>query len=327
MKKSPFYLKNRPRRLRRNSNIRTLVRETTISSSDLVLPVFIQFGKNVKTEISSMPGIYRYSIDSVLSYAESLLKCGISRIILFGVPENKDERGSDSLSDNGVIQKSIRILKKEFPELYIISDVCMCEYTDHGHCGILNNNDVQNDITLQFLQNQAISHASSGADMIAPSAMMDGMVGAIRSGLDDNDFDHIPIMSYSVKYASSFYGPFRKAADSLPQFGDRKSYQMDPANSIEALKEIELDIKEGADIVMVKPALSYLDIIKLVKDSCELPLAAYNVSGEYSMIKSAAEKGWIDYKKIRDELLLSIKRAGADIIISYFSREWANEKS
>ena len=255
MKKSPFYLKIRPRRLRRNSNIRTLVRETTISSSDLVQPVFIQFGKNVKTEISSMPGIYRYSIDSVLSYAESLLKCGISRIILFGVPENKDERGSDSLSDNGVIQKSIRILKKEFPELYIISDVCMCEYTDHGHCGILNNNDVQNDITLQFLQNQAISHASSGADMIAPSAMMDGMVGAIRSGLDDNDFDHIPIMSYSVKYASSFYGPFRKAADSLPQFGDRKSYQMDPANSLEALKEIELDIKEGADIVMVKPAL------------------------------------------------------------------------
>ena len=326
MKKSPFYLKNRPRRLRRNSNIRTLVRETTISSSDLVQPVFIQFGKNVKTEISSMPGIYRYSIDSALSYAESLLKCGISRIILFGVPENKDERGSDSLSDNGVIQKSIRILKKEFPELYIISDVCMCEYTDHGHCGILNNNDVQNDITLQFLQNQAISHASSGADMIAPSAMMDGMVGAIRSGLDDNDFDHIPIMSYSVKYASSFYGPFRKAADSLPQFGDRKSYQMDPANSIEALKEIELDIKEGADIVMVKPALSYLDIIKLVKDSCEHPLAAYNVSGEYSMIKSAAEKGWIDYNKIRDELLLSIKRAGADIIISYFSGEWANEK-
>jgi len=323
MKNTSFNFIHRPRRLRKNENIRALVRETSITVDDLIQPIFIQYGKKEKSEIPSMPGIYRYSTDSVLSYAESLLKAGITRVILFGIPDKKDAVGSDAISGNGIIQKSISAIKKNFPEMYVISDVCMCEYTDHGHCGILDKGDVQNDQTLEYLQKQSVSHANSGVDMVAPSAMMDGMVAAIRNILDKKGFEQIPIMSYSVKYASAFYGPFRDAADSTPESGDRKRYQMDPANYREAMKEMELDVAVGADIVMVKPALSYLDIIKSVKESCDLPVAAYNVSGEYAMIKAAEEKRWIDGKKARDEMLLSIKRAGADVIVSYFAYEWA----
>ncbi len=324
MKKQQSNLPFRPRRLRKNDSIRRLVRETQVTKDDLIYPLFVRDGKNLKSEIASMPSVYHFSPDSILHEIESLLKLGLDRTILFGVPNEKDELGSDAIFDNGIIQRTARGIKSRFPEMYLISDVCMCEYTDHGHCGIIIDNEVHNDTTLTYLQKQAVSHAQAGIDMVAPSGMMDGMIGAIREGLDDAEFAGIPIMSYAAKYSSAFYGPFRDAVESTPQFGDRKQYQMDPANSREALKEVELDMAEGADIIMIKPAMAYLDIIRQVKDICALPIAAYNVSGEYSMVKAAAEKGWIDEAKVRDELLLSIKRAGADIIISYFAKEFVS---
>jgi porphobilinogen synthase len=270
-----------------------------------------------------MPGVYQWSIDRVNEEIDELLAAGIDKIILFGIPAEKDSTGSDSYSSNGIIQQSLKKLKQKYPDLFIITDVCFCEYTDHGHCGVIEGKDVQNDSTLSLLGQQALSHVKAGADMVAPSCMMDGMVGEIRFALDTGGFDHIPIMSYAVKYGSAFYGPFRDAVDSEPQFGDRKSYQMDPANINEALKEVELDILEGADIIMVKPALAYLDVISHVKEISNLPVACYNVSGEYSMLKAAAEKGWIDHDSAIMEMLLSMKRAGADIIISYFAKEAA----
>ncbi len=317
----------RPRRLRANENIRGLVRETAVTRDDLIMPVFIRHGKGVKAEIPSMPGIYHFSPDTVLKEIEALLAVGISRIILFGIPEDKDRTGSESYHPEGIIQESIAAIKKEFPELYLITDVCMCEYTDHGHCGIVVGDAVDNDVTLEYLQKQAVTHAQAGADMLAPSGMMDAMVKAIREALNEASFRYLPIMSYSVKFASAFYGPFREAAESTPQFGDRKSYQMDPANRREALKEAALDIEEGADILMVKPALAYLDIISALREDCNLPIGAYNVSGEYSMIKAAAEKNWIDGEKAMVEMLTGIKRAGADIILTYFAKEFAALKS
>ena len=321
MKNDKFNLPLRPRRLRKNDAIRRLVRENYVTKDDLIYPLFVRDGKNLKSEIKSMPGVFHFSPDSILTEIESLLELGMDRIILFGIPNEKDETGSDAISENGIIQRTIKDIKSRFPQMYIISDVCMCEYTDHGHCGIIENNQVDNDSTLPYLQKQAISHAEAGVDMVAPSGMIDGMIGAIRNGLDEHNFADIPIMSYAVKYASAFYGPFRDAAESTPQFGDRMQYQMDPANSHEAIKEVQLDIVEGADILIVKPAMAYMDIIKELKDITSLPIAAYNVSGEYSMIKAAAQKGWIDYDKVRDELLVSLKRAGANIIISYFAKE------
>tara|TARA_B100001029_G_C15054777_1_gene453508 strand:- start:901 stop:1884 length:984 start_codon:yes stop_codon:yes gene_type:complete len=321
MNENKINLPLRPSRLRKNDTIRRLIRENHIQKDDLIYPLFVRNGKKLKVEISSMPGVYHFSPDSILKEVESLLELGLDRIILFGIPNDKNETGSEAYSKNGIIQQTIKDIKTQFPEMYIISDVCMCEYTDHGHCGIIKNNEIQNDITLNFLQKQVISHAEAGVDMVAPSGMIDGMVNAIRNTLDEQKFYNIPIMSYTVKYASSFYGPFRQAAESKPQFGNRKNYQMDTANCREALKEAKLDIKEGADIIMVKPAMAYMDIIKKLKDSTNLPIAAYNVSGEYSMIKAAEEKGWINGNKVRDELLLSLKRAGADIIITYFAKE------
>jgi len=324
MKKQHSNLPFRPRRLRKNDSIRRLVRETQVTKDDLIYPLFVRDGKNLKSEISSMPGVYHFSPDSILHEIDALLKLGLDRTILFGIPNDKDEIGSDAISENGIIQRTTREIKSRFPEMYLISDVCMCEYTDHGHCGVIFDNEVHNDTTLSYLQKQTVSHADAGIDMVAPSGMMDGMIAAIRESLDDAEFENIPIMSYAAKYSSAFYGPFRDASESTPQFGDRKQYQMDPANRREALKEVDLDMAEGADIIMIKPAMAYLDIIRQVKDICALPIAAYNVSGEYSMVKAAAEKGWIDESKVRDELLLSIKRAGADIIISYFAKEFVS---
>ena len=313
----------RPRRLRRTDVLRRLVRETHLHLDDFIAPVFIIAGENKKNSIPSMPGIYQWSIDRVNEEIDELLAAGIDKVILFGIPKAKDSTGSDSYSSDGIIQQSLQKLKQEYPDLFIITDVCFCEYTDHGHCGVIKNKDVHNDSTLSLLGQQALSHVEAGADMVAPSGMMDGMVGEIRFALDSGGFDYIPIMSYAVKYGSAFYGPFRDAVESTPQFGDRKSYQMDPANIREALKEVELDILEGADIIMVKPALAYLDVISHVKDISNLPVACYNVSGEYSMLKAAAEKGWIDHDSAMMEMLLSMKRAGADIIITYFAKEAA----
>ncbi|MGB9766102.1 MAG: porphobilinogen synthase [Sulfurihydrogenibium sp.] len=314
---------HRPRRLRKNENIRRLVRETTLTVDDLVYPIFIEDGKNIKKEIPSMPGIYRWSLDTVDQELEEVVSLNIPAILLFGIPSHKDEVGSDTWSDEGVIQKAIRHIKKNYPNLYVITDVCFCEYTTHGHCGVLCNHDVDNDLTLENTKKQVVSHAKAGVDMVAPSGMMDGVVKAIREALDSEGFKDIPIMAYSAKYASSYYGPFREAADSAPAFGDRRTYQMDPANRLEAIREVQLDIEEGADIVMVKPALAYLDIIRDIKNSFNIPLAAYNVSGEYSMIKAAGKLGWIDEKKVMMETLTSMKRAGADIIITYFAKEVA----
>ncbi|MCH8012114.1 MAG: porphobilinogen synthase [Candidatus Marinimicrobia bacterium] len=313
----------RPRRLRKHENIRSLIRETHLTKDDFIMPLFVVAGKNVKKEINSMPDIHQFSIDRIGEEVEGLLKVGIERVILFGIPDEKDEFGSDSFCNDGIIQQAIRFLKSHFPELFIITDVCMCEYTNHGHCGVIHQRDVHNDTTLYYLQKQVVSQAQAGVDMVAPSGMIDGMVGAIREALDKHDFQDIPIMSYSVKYASSFYGPFREAAESTPRFGDRKSYQMDVANIREALVEVELDIEEGADIIMVKPALAYLDVIARIRDLTDLPVACYNVSGEYSMIKAAAQNGWIDGDKVMMEALISMKRAGADIIITYFAKEAA----
>lgn len=313
----------RPRRLRRNENIRSLVRETIFTVNDFIAPVFVIAGKNIKNEISSMPGIYQYSVDRLREELDELLNVGITRVILFGIPNEKDPTGSDSFSKLGIIQQAVRFIKKEYPQVYVISDVCLCEYTDHGHCGVLTDNNVDNDATLEYLGKQVVSHAEAGVDMVAPSGMMDGMVAAIRHDLDDKGFYNLPIMSYAAKYASAFYGPFRDAVESTPQFGDRKAYQMDPANIREGIKEALLDVDEGADIIMVKPALAYLDVISKIKDAVLLPVACYNVSGEYSMIKAAADKGWIDGEKVMIETLLSMKRAGADIILTYFAKEVA----
>ena len=317
---TPYY---RPRRLRRNENIRRMVRETQLSVNDFIYPLFVVEGKQVKNPIPSMPGNFQLSIDLLVEEVKEVHQLGIPAIILFGIPEHKDEVGSDSMSDEGIIQRAVRAIKDAVPEMYVITDVCFCEYTSHGHCGVVTDGDVDNDATLENLQRQVITHAKAGADMVAPSGMMDGMVGAIREALDDNGFEKIPIMSYAAKYASAFYGPFRDAAESAPQFGDRRTYQMDPANAREALYEVDLDVEEGADIIMVKPALPYLDIIRRVRDRVDLPVAAYNVSGEFSMVKAAAQLGWIDEKRVALEMLTSIKRAGADIILTYYAKDAA----
>lgn len=299
------------------------MRETSLSSDNLVYPLFVTFGKGVKKEIASMPGCYQESVDKVSKHAKEIRSLNIPAVILFGIPEHKDEIGSSAFDDHGVVQSAIKALKNTVPDLIVITDVCMCEYTSHGHCGIIKDKDVQNDPTLELLAKEAVSHAKAGADMVAPSDMMDGRVEAIRMALDENGYYDIPIMSYAAKYASAFYGPFREAAESTPQFGDRRTYQMDPANRREALKEIALDIEEGADIVMVKPALAYLDVISDVKNAFDVPVAAYNVSGEYSLVKAAGKLGWIDERRIMMEILTSIKRAGADLILTYFAKEAA----
>ncbi len=314
---------NRTRRLRTNDGIRSLVRENQLTVDDLIYPIFIEEGTKIKKEIESMPGIHRFSLDTVPEELDSIKELGIRAVILFGIPDSKDEIGSETWNDQGIIQKSIRFIKKHYPELYVITDVCFCEYTSHGHCGIIHNNDVDNDATLKNLSKQAVSHARAGADMVAPSGMMDGMIRTLRESLDKEGFYQLPIMSYAVKYSSSYYGPFRDAADSAPSFGDRRTYQMDPANRREAFREADFDKEEGADILMVKPALSYLDIIRDLRNSYNVPIACYNVSGEYAMIKAAGEKGWIDEKKVMMESLLSMKRAGADLIITYFAKEVA----
>ena len=316
----PIY---RPRRLRRNENFRRLVRETALSVDDLIMPLFIVPGTRVTNPISSMPGIAQLSIDRAVEECKEIRDLGIPGVILFGIPEHKDAIGSDAYDDHGIMQNALRALKEQVPGLLLITDVCFCEYTDHGHCGIIKGQDVDNDATLEILVKEALSHARAGADMVAPSDMMDGRVGAIRQALDREGFPHMPIMAYAAKFASGFYGPFREAAESTPQFGDRRSYQMDPPNAEEALREVELDIAEGADIIMVKPALPYLDIIRRVKEKFSYPLAAYNVSGEYAMIKAAALNGWLDGERVMLEALTGIKRAGADIILTYFAKEAA----
>ena len=321
MQIQPVFPVTRIRRLRKTSVLRDMFRETSLSKEDFIYPLFIVEGAGIKREISSMPGQFQMSLDNVLRECEELQTIGISSILLFGIPEMKDEVGSGAYDENGIIQKTLRAIKKDFSEMMVITDVCLCEYTSHGHCGVVENEYVQNDKTLELLAKEALSHAQNGADMIAPSDMMDGRVGAIRQVLDANGFDETPIMAYSAKFSSAFYGPFREAAESAPQFSDRKSYQMDYGNSDEALREIALDIQEGADIVMVKPALSYLDVIQRTKENFNIPIAAYNVSGEYSMIKAAAMRGWIDGEKVMLEVLTAIKRAGADVIITYFAKE------
>lgn len=314
---------NRTRRLRRSENIRRLVRENSLQLNDLVYPIFIEEGQGIETEIASMPGIKRFSLDTISKELDEISQLDIPAILLFGIPSSKDEIGSETWNDQGIIQQAIRFIKKHYPQLYVITDVCFCEYTSHGHCGIIHDNDVDNDATLVNIAKQVISHAKAGADMVAPSGMMDGMIAAIREALDQSGFPNLPVMSYAVKYASAFYGPFRDAADSTPSFGDRRTYQMDPSNRDEALREANFDDQEGADILMVKPALSYLDIIRDIKNNFDRPVACYNVSGEYAMIKAAGEKGWIDEEKVMMESLLSMKRAGADIIITYFAKDVA----
>ena len=314
---------NRTRRLRKSEGIRRLVQETKLSVDDFVYPLFIEEGENIETEIISMPGIKRYSLDRISKELEEVVELNIPAVLLFGIPSNKDEEGTETWNDNGIMQQAIRFIKKNYPTLYVITDVCFCEYTSHGHCGIIHNNDVDNDATLVNIAKQVVSHAKAGVDMVAPSGMMDGTIKMVREALDNTGFVNLPIMAYSVKYASAFYGPFRDAADSAPTFGDRRTYQMDPANRDEGLREANFDDQEGADILMVKPALSYLDIIRDLKNDFDRPIACYNVSGEYAMVKAAAEKGWIDGEKVMMESLLSMKRAGASIIITYFAKEAA----
>ena len=313
----------RPRRLRANERFRRLIRETTLTIDDLIYPLFVRPGKGVRNPITSMPDCYQFSIDELIKEAKEIDQLGIPAIILFGIPERKDEVGSEAYAENGIVQTAVSALKDVVPDLLIITDVCLCEYTSHGHCGLVKDGVILNDPTLELLARQALSHCKAGANMVAPSDMMDGRVKAIRDSLDKENYSHIPIMAYSAKYASTFYGPFREAAESPPQFGDRKTYQMDPANTDEALREVALDLEEGADIVMVKPALSYLDVIYRVKEQFGVPVAAYDVSGEYAMVKGAAQLGWIDGKGVMEEVLLSIKRAGADIILTYFAKEMA----
>ncbi len=315
----------RPRRLRRNEKIRELVRETSLNIKDFIYPLFVCPGKDRVLPVSSMPGVAQQSVDRIVKECQEVDSLGIPGVILFGIPEGKDPVGSEAYSDTGVVQNAIREIKEKVPGLLVITDVCLCEYTDHGHCGVIEGGEVDNDATLELLAKEALSHAQAGADMVAPSDMMDGRVGAIRTILDENGFSQVAIMAYAAKYASGFYGPFREAAQSTPQFGDRRSYQMDPANTDEAMREVELDIREGADIVMVKPAMAYLDVIYRVKQKFGYPVAAYNVSGEYSMVKAAGKNGWIDEKRIMTELLICIKRAGADIILTYFAKDMAKE--
>lgn len=314
---------NRTRRLRKSPVIRQLIEETNLSINDFIYPLFIEEGENIESEIPSMPGIKRYSLDTIHKELDELVTLKIQAVLLFGIPSKKDDEGTETWNDDGIIQQTIRFIKKNYPSLYVITDVCFCEYTSHGHCGVLHQNEVCNDSTLKNIEKQVISHARAGVDMVAPSGMMDGTIQVIRKTLDSNGFVNLPIMAYSVKYASAFYGPFRDAANSAPSFGDRKTYQMNPANRVEGLHEATIDDKEGADILMVKPALSYLDIIRDLKNNFHKPIACYNVSGEYAMIKAAAEKGWIDGEKVMLESLLSMKRAGADIIITYFAKEVA----
>lgn len=316
---------NRTRRLRASSGIRNLVQETKLQLNDLVYPIFIEEGKGVEKEIKSMPGIFRYSIDCLKKELDDIVGLGIKAVLLFGIPLKKDDEGSESWNDNGVVQEGIRYIKTHYPKLFVITDVCFCEYTNHGHCGVICNGDVDNDKTLANLEKQVISHAKAGADMVAPSGMMDGAIQTIRKTLDHSGFINVSIMGYTVKYCSSYYGPFREAADSAPAFGDRKKYQMDPANRLEGLIEAEYDMLEDADVLMVKPALSYLDIVRELRNTTKKPVACYNVSGEYSMIKAAAEKGWINGEAVMMESLLSMKRAGANIIITYFAKEVAKK--
>lgn len=320
-----FFPEYRARRMRMHENLRRMVRETRLSVDNLVYPIFVTEGEGVRSEISSMPGNFRLSIDNLIKEAEEARSLGIPAIILFGIPDEKtkDDVGSEAYNPDGIVQRTIRALKKEVKDLVVITDVCIDEFTSHGHCGVVKGGEILNDPTLELLSKMALTHAQAGADMVAPSDMMDGRVGAIRETLDERGFENIPIMSYSVKYASGYYGPFREACDSAPRFGDRRSYQMDPANSREGLREASLDIEEGADIIMVKPALAYLDIIYMLRQEYDIPIAAYNVSGEYSMIKAGAQLGWIDGEKVMMETLLSIKRAGADMIITYFAKEAA----
>jgi porphobilinogen synthase len=313
----------RPRRLRRTGTIREMIRETSISVKDFISPIFVKHGRGVKDLIPSMPDQYQLSVDNAVKEAEELWSLGIPSVVLFGLPDKKDALGSRSWEEDGIVQKAVSAIKDRLPEIVVITDVCLCEYTDHGHCGVIRNGEVDNDATLELLARQAVSHARAGADFVAPSDMMDGRVTAIRKALDAEEYPNVGILSYAVKYASAFYGPFRDAADSAPQFGDRSGYQMDPANAREALKEAELDMEEGADIIMVKPAMAYLDIISRVREVSLVPLAAYNVSGEYAMIKAAEMKGWIDGTKAMMEMLTSIKRAGADLILTYFAKEAA----
>jgi porphobilinogen synthase len=315
----------RPRRLRRNERLRALMRETTLSANNLIYPLFVGAGKNSARPVASMPGVAQLSVDRAVKECEEASSLGIPAVILFGIPDGKDSVGSEAYSDSGWVQEAVRAIKERLPELLVITDVCLCEYTDHGHCGVVKDGDVENDRTVELLVKEALSHAKAGADIVAPSDMMDGRVGAIRKALDGDGFEQVAIMAYAAKYASGFYGPFRDAAESTPQFGDRRTYQMDPANADEALREVELDIREGADIIMVKPAMAYLDIVYRVKQKFGYPVAAYNVSGEYSMIKAAAKNGWIDEKRIVMELLLSIRRAGADMILTYFAKDAARE--
>jgi porphobilinogen synthase len=314
---------NRPRRLRRTETLRRMIRETRLAPDDLIQPFFVCPGRDVKRPISSMPGVAQMSVDQVVRAARETHSAGVPAAILFGIPARKDPQGSEAWNDQGEVQRAIREIKEQVPGLAVITDVCMCEYTDHGHCGVVLGNDVDNDATLELLSREALSHARAGADMVAPSDMMDGRVGAIRRTLDENGFMHVPIMAYSAKFASAFYGPFREAAESAPQFGDRRSYQMDPPNGDEAMREIALDLAEGADIVMVKPALPYLDLIYRAKHEFRVPIAAYNVSGEYSMLRAAGLNGWLDEERAVMEVLTSIKRAGADLILSYFATEAA----
>lgn len=313
----------RPRRLRRTPTLRAMVTENRLSAKNLVMPLFVTHGEKVKKEISSMPGNYQFSIDNLLKEAREIHNLGIPAVLLFGIPAHKDEVGSEAYADHGIIQEAVRALKKELPELLVITDVCLCEYTIHGHCGIIRDGELLNDPTVHLLVKEAVSHARAGADIIAPSDMMDGRVAAIRQGLDGAGFSHIPILSYAAKYASAFYGPFREAAESAPAFGDRKSYQMDPANAREAIREVALDIEEGADMVMVKPGLPYLDIIYRIRENFDVPVAAYHVSGEFSMIKAAGRLGWLDEERAMMESLLALKRAGADILITYYAKEAA----
>lgn len=313
----------RPRRLRRTENLRRMVRETRLSVDNLIMPLFVVPGSRITKPVSSMPGIAQLSVDSVVEECKRIHDLGIPAVILFGVPDKKDSAGSGAYADNGIVQQALRAIKAAVPDLTLISDVCLCEYTDHGHCGVVIGEDVDNDSTLDLLAKEALSHAKAGADMVAPSDMMDGRVAAIRDSLDEEGFEQIPIMAYAAKFASGFYGPFREAAESTPQFGDRRSYQMDPPNGDEALREVELDIEEGADIVMVKPALAYLDLIWRVKETFGYPVAAYQVSGEYAMIKAAAQNGWIDESRVMLETLTAIRRAGATMILTYFAKDAA----
>ncbi|MFW6147870.1 MAG: porphobilinogen synthase [Thermodesulfobacteriota bacterium] len=313
----------RPRRTRKNSTIRRMVRETALHRDDLIYPVFVKHGKGEREPIASMVGHYRVSVDELIREAEEVWSLGIPAMILFGIPQHKDEAGSEAYARDGVVQRAVAAVKERIPELLIITDVCLCQYTDHGHCGVIRDGQVDNDATLELLSRVALTHAGAGADFVAPSDMMDGRVKAIRDTLESEGYKDTGILSYAVKYASSFYGPFRDAADSTPMFGDRKSYQMDPANAREARKEALLDVEEGADIIMIKPALPYLDIIHDVRSCIELPVAAYNVSGEYAMVKAADQQGWIEGQKVMMEILLSIKRAGADMVLTYFAKEAA----